>query len=310
MGRDTASIWFQSTTPLVFQMQPINTLEELKSAILHNMGVGGGTMLVRRIAYRLPNIFPPNQFKFKIFWVEGDEHVREMFDLHRRYGTREVMELLTKMQTVDVDVGGTPSSSGGAASVIPCSPINFTAPEVSVQMELDSDEEFDEDFVGDAEDSSESSNGTEFVPESQARRNFLLPAPAPIPNLSSVSSHFHTLHLDDMGEEPKEGFGGGGDDYDVDGGQEFRVGHCFSTREATQMAVKNYNIRRASECIVVESDPHKYICRYKQYGAGCPWSIRVSLRTNLGYWSALPYLMAPAGNWSETHPCNNIGSEP
>ncbi|MED6166106.1 hypothetical protein PIB30_105800, partial [Stylosanthes scabra] len=70
---------------------------ELKAVILRNKGVAGGTMLVRRVAYRLLNIFPLNQFKFKIFWVEGDEHVRGMFDLHRRYGTREVMELLTEM---------------------------------------------------------------------------------------------------------------------------------------------------------------------------------------------------------------------
>ncbi|MED6142661.1 hypothetical protein PIB30_115996, partial [Stylosanthes scabra] len=59
-----------------------------------------------------------------------------------------------------------------------------------------------------------------------------------------------------MAEQPREGFGGGGEDYDVDGGQEFRVGHRFCTREAVQMAVKNYNIRRASEYKVVESDPY------------------------------------------------------
>ncbi|MED6189926.1 hypothetical protein PIB30_100759, partial [Stylosanthes scabra] len=131
MGRDTTGIWFRSTTPLVFQMQPVNTLEELNSVILHNMGVGGDTMLVRRVADHLLNIFPPNQLKFKILWVEGEEHVCTMFDLHRRYRTREVMELLTKIQTVDADVGGSSSSDGGAVGVITCSPIHFAAPEVS-----------------------------------------------------------------------------------------------------------------------------------------------------------------------------------
>ncbi|MED6174336.1 hypothetical protein PIB30_068130 [Stylosanthes scabra] len=67
MGRDSGEIWFRSATPMVFQMQSINTLEELKAVILRNMGVAGGTMLVKRVAYRLLNIFPPNQFKFKIF---------------------------------------------------------------------------------------------------------------------------------------------------------------------------------------------------------------------------------------------------
>ncbi|MED6113364.1 hypothetical protein PIB30_070058 [Stylosanthes scabra] len=239
MGRDSGGIWFRSATPVVFQMQLVNTLEELKAVILRNMGVAGGTMLVRQVAYRLLNIFPPNQ-----------------------YETREVMELLTEMQIVDNDVGGPSSSAGGAASVIPCLPIHFAAPDASMQLELNSDEGSDEDFVGDTDDSSEISDGSEFVPESQCRRDFLLPAPTPIPDLSSVSSHFHTLHLHDMGEEPKKGFGGGSDDYDVDGGQEFRVGHHFSTREVVQMAVKNYSIRRAFEYRVVESDLYKEVQRF------------------------------------------------
>ncbi|MED6158750.1 hypothetical protein PIB30_035681 [Stylosanthes scabra] len=142
MGRDSGGIWFRSATPVVFQMQPVDMLEELKAIILRNIGVAGGTSLVRRVAYRLLNICPPNQFKFKIFWVDGDVHFRGMFDLHRRYGPREVMELLTKMQTVDADVG---------------------------------DEGSDEEFVGDTDDSTERSDGIEFVPESQCRRDFFAP---------------------------------------------------------------------------------------------------------------------------------------
>ncbi|MED6164704.1 hypothetical protein PIB30_092758 [Stylosanthes scabra] len=97
MGRDADGIWFRFASSVVFQMQPVNTLEELKSVILRNMGAVGST-LVRRVAYRLLNLFPPNQFKFKIFWVDSDAHVRAMFELHRRYGSRDVMELLTEMQ--------------------------------------------------------------------------------------------------------------------------------------------------------------------------------------------------------------------
>ncbi|MED6206934.1 hypothetical protein PIB30_031276 [Stylosanthes scabra] len=136
MGRDAGGIWFRSAILVVFQMQPVNTLEELKAVILRNMGVGGGTM----------------------------------------YGPREVMELLTEMQTVDGDVGGPSSSTGGEAGVIPCSPIHFTAPDASMQLELNS-EGLDEDFVWNGYDSSESSDGSEFVLESQCRRDYLLQAP-------------------------------------------------------------------------------------------------------------------------------------
>ncbi|MED6160791.1 hypothetical protein PIB30_054625 [Stylosanthes scabra] len=146
MGRDRDGIWFRSSTPVVFQMYPVVTLEELKSVILRNMGLG-------------------------------------------LYGTREVMELLTEMQSMP-EVGGGSSNSNG---VIPCSPINCPAPEVPMLMDANSGEDSDEEFVPDVEESSESLDGSEFVPESQSRTGFLLPAPAPIPDLSSVNSHFHTL---------------------------------------------------------------------------------------------------------------------
>ncbi|MED6176515.1 hypothetical protein PIB30_088972 [Stylosanthes scabra] len=189
-----------------------------------------------------------------------------MFELHHWYGTRKVMELLTEIQTVHGDAGGSTSSSRGGPGAILASSIHFATPEMS-------DEESDEDFVSNMDDSSEGSDSSYFVPESQMRRGFLLPAPALIPELSSVGSHFHTLHLDDIEGEPREGFGGGGEDYDIDGGAEFRVRHRFSTREAVHMGVNNYNIRRASEYRMVDSDPYKYVCRCKQYNAGYPWSL-------------------------------------
>ncbi|MED6200038.1 hypothetical protein PIB30_081392 [Stylosanthes scabra] len=159
-----------------------------------------------------------------------------MFELHRRYGPREVMELLTEMETANVDAAGPSSSSQCGPGAIIAAPIRMATPESG-------EDDSDEDFVGNTDESSESSDGSEFVPESQARQ-----------------------------------------DYDLDGGAEFRIGHRFSTREAVHMAVKNYNIRRASEYRVVESDPYKYVCRCKRYDAGCPWSLRVALRRNLGHW--------------------------
>ncbi|MED6151114.1 hypothetical protein PIB30_079192 [Stylosanthes scabra] len=182
IGRDADGIWFQFVSPVVFQMQPVNTLEELKPVILRNMGAVG-SMLVRRVAYRLLNLFPPNQFKFKIFWVDSDAH--------------DVDKLIPRW-----------------AQCHNHSAIQFATPEVG-------DDDSDEDFVGNTDESSESSNGSEFVPESQTRQGFLLPAPSPIPDLSFVGSHFHTLNLDDMVDEQREGFGGGGEDYDLDEGSEF-----------------------------------------------------------------------------------------
>ncbi|MED6154828.1 hypothetical protein PIB30_116371, partial [Stylosanthes scabra] len=59
-----------------------------------------------------------------------------------------------------VDVGGSSRSVGGDAAVIPCSPIDFTGPEVPVQSELNDGEDSDEEYVGETEESSGSSDGT------------------------------------------------------------------------------------------------------------------------------------------------------
>ncbi|MED6114746.1 hypothetical protein PIB30_083497 [Stylosanthes scabra] len=199
MGRDADGIWFRSVSPVVFQMQPVNTLEELKCVLLRNMGAAGA-MSVRLVAYRLLNLFPPNQFKFKIFWVDSDTHVRAMLELHRRYGSREVMKLLTEMETVNVDAAGPSSSSQGGPGAIIAAPIRIATSEGGEGDDDDSDE----DFVGNTDESSGSSDGSELVPESQARQGFLLPAPSPILDLSSVGSHFHTLNLDEMTEVQRE----------------------------------------------------------------------------------------------------------
>ncbi|MED6211069.1 hypothetical protein PIB30_070029 [Stylosanthes scabra] len=130
--------------------------------------------------------------------------------------------LVRRVATGNVDAGGSTSSSRAGLGAIIAAPIQFANPEVG-------DDDSDEDFVANTDESNESSDGSEFVPESQAMQGFLLPAPNPIPELSSVGIHFQTLNLDDMAEEQREGFGRGGEDYDLDGGLEFRVGHRFST---------------------------------------------------------------------------------
>ncbi|MED6189031.1 hypothetical protein PIB30_091640 [Stylosanthes scabra] len=84
----------------------------------------------------------------------------------------------------------------------------------------------------------------------------VLPAPLTIPNLSECVA----------------------DEYNTDGGVEFRVGQRMQNRQAVLMSVKNYSIQRNAEYKVIESDPLKYHYRCKHHTAGCPWMIRITLR--------------------------------
>ncbi|MED6116093.1 hypothetical protein PIB30_096890 [Stylosanthes scabra] len=199
-----------------------------------------------------------------------------MFELHRRYGPRQMMELLFETRDPVHAEAGPSCARAAPVGPIAAAPLRIATSNVSADMDSSSEEGSDGEYQGETEESSDSFDQSDFVDESLVGRRFLLSAPVPIPDLALVSSHFHTLNLDAMEEEPREGHGGGGDDYvNLDDGEEFRVGHRFSCREAVQMAVKNYNIRRAAEYRVLKSDPYKYVCLCKQHKAGCPWRASV-----------------------------------
>ncbi|MED6197946.1 hypothetical protein PIB30_061607 [Stylosanthes scabra] len=97
--RQEDGIGFVCPNPILCYIEPVEMLDLLKSFLLRTMGALGRKS-VRRVAYRLLNILPPLEYKFKIFWLEGDVHVRAMFELHRRYGPRQVMELLFETRNV------------------------------------------------------------------------------------------------------------------------------------------------------------------------------------------------------------------
>ncbi|MED6224994.1 hypothetical protein PIB30_089484, partial [Stylosanthes scabra] len=111
--------------------------------------------------------------------------------------------------------------------------------------------------------------------------HYILLALPPFPRLEDVPCFFQQLDLDEGAcVDPLKA--GMGNDYNTDGGAELRVGHRMRNREAVQTAVKNYSIRRNAEYRVIASDRIKYHCRCKHVEDGCPWSIRVTLRQNLG----------------------------
>ncbi|XP_016168324.1 uncharacterized protein LOC107610846 [Arachis ipaensis] len=75
----------------------------------------------------------------------------------------------------------------------------------------------------------------------------------------------------------------------VIGTDEFEVGQRFETKEKAVMTIKSYNIRRGVEYKVFESDQLKYHGKCVQFGNGCNWLIRVTMRQRKGYWKVRKY---------------------
>ncbi|RYR35426.1 hypothetical protein Ahy_A10g050573 isoform E [Arachis hypogaea] len=272
-------VTFECQDPILFRTQCVKTLSDLKSLILSKLG-GTQAREIGRVGYRLLAPIENGVFRFRLFRLHGDEHVRLMFDIHGRIMYEQVMEL-----SAEVDYSG----SGGSVhetyvqddKPLAPPPIHVVIPEHEAE---EGEEELDKDYMADSE-SSDGGDEDEFVPVTPtgAVARHVLPPPHPISALSVVPSHYHSLDLDVMHERTPIS-----DtcemDYSLDGGVEFRVGHRFRSREAVLQGVKNYSIRRSAEYRVIESDRLKYHVQCHQADNGCQWSLRVAFRQNLGYW--------------------------
>ncbi|RYR41826.1 hypothetical protein Ahy_A08g038263 [Arachis hypogaea] len=254
--RATTRVTFECEDPILFRIQCVKTLSDLKNLILSKLG-GTQARKIGRVAYRLLAPMGNGVFRFRLFQLQGDEHVRLMFDIHGRLMVEQVMELSTEV-----------GHSGGESSVhsiyvqddrpLAPPPIHVIIP---VNEAEECEEESDEDYVVDNADNDSSDGGDEdeCVPEIpvQTMAYHVLPPPHPIPPLSTVPTHYHSLDLDAMHERtlfPSTGE----EDYNLDGGVEFRV----------LQGVKNYSIRRSAEYQAIKSDRLKYHVLYRQASSG------------------------------------------
>ncbi|XP_015969106.1 uncharacterized protein LOC107492582 [Arachis duranensis] len=114
------------------------------------------------------------------------------------------------------------------------------------------------------------------------------PRPTPAVGGGSSSSdtnqffpHFSALDLDAMAPQGDPGVPiGFGDRKTQNTGvvYEFQVGQQFQNKEEVVLSVKTYSIRHGVEYKVLESNNCKYYGKCKEFGSGCAWLIRVSLR--------------------------------
>ncbi|RYR79685.1 hypothetical protein Ahy_A01g004501 [Arachis hypogaea] len=236
---------FECQDPILFRTQCVETMSNLKSLILSKFR-GTQAREIGRVAYRLLAPMGNRIFRFRLFRLHGDEHVRLIFDIHGRIMCEQVMELAAEV------------GHGGRPPLAP-PPIHVAIPENEVE---EGEEESDEDYVADSGDSESSDGGDEdkFVPETPAGAVPRLGMatgphgggdmpPAPRPRLHYSSP----LDLDAMHERiPVSDICGV--DYNLDGIVEFRVGYKFRSREVVLQGVKNYSIRRSAEYRVIESD--------------------------------------------------------
>ncbi|RYR29287.1 hypothetical protein Ahy_B01g053652 isoform C [Arachis hypogaea] len=85
------------------------------------------------------------------------------------------------------------------------------------------------------------------------------------------------------------GFGARGTQQGGGEGTEFQVGQQFQDKEEAVLSLKTYSIQRGVQYKVVESDYRKYYGKFNEFGNGCTWCIRISLRQRKGIWEVKRY---------------------
>ncbi|XP_057750948.1 uncharacterized protein LOC130969306 [Arachis stenosperma] len=104
--------------------------------------------------------------------------------------------------------------------------------------------------------------------------------------------HFSSLDLDAMRHEGVLGHAVGFGARDAEGTTgltEFQVGQQFQDKDEALLSVKTYSIRRGVQYKVVESDHRRYVGKCSEFGNGCTWLIRLSLRKRKGIWEVKRY---------------------
>ncbi|RYR29286.1 hypothetical protein Ahy_B01g053652 isoform B [Arachis hypogaea] len=101
------------------------------------------------------------------------------------------------------------------------------------------------------------------------------------------------LDLDAMRQQADHsehvGFGARGTQQGGGEGTEFQVGQQFQDKEEAVLSLKTYSIQRGVQYKVVESDYRKYYGKFNEFGNGCTWCIRISLRQRKGIWEVKRY---------------------
>ncbi|XP_057746412.1 uncharacterized protein LOC130965668 [Arachis stenosperma] len=104
--------------------------------------------------------------------------------------------------------------------------------------------------------------------------------------------HFSSLDLDAMRQDENalqpSGFGARETEGSA-GMNEFQVGQQFQDKDEALLSVKTYSIRRGVQYKVVKSDYRRYVGKCSEFGNGCTWLIRLSLRQRKGIWEVKRY---------------------
>ncbi|XP_016164222.1 uncharacterized protein LOC107606704 [Arachis ipaensis] len=272
-----SGVKFTDKDPLCIIMSPTTSYDALVSSVLVKLGLEG-VKRVKKFFYRIP---------IRVL------HDTVMFISRRQFPEVRTPELLVKLVDVVSSSGGSNRNANTIAAVAGSSSrpavASSSVPVYEPAIQFAASPSFAVDLSGNVGD--EVGYGEHLPTEVQC------PTPAGVgeglfddPDDDDVKPDTIADESSDDDEYPGQLTGFGARDTEGSAGMtEFQVGQQFKDKDEALLSVKTYSIRRGVQYKVVESDYRRYVGKCSEFGNGCTWLIRLSLRQRKGIWEVKRY---------------------
>ncbi|XP_015937730.1 uncharacterized protein LOC107463449 [Arachis duranensis] len=307
-------------------MSPGTSYDGLASSVLGKLGLEG-VKRVKKFFYRIPITVLHDTVKYDCFTIGSDEDLQVMFLSRRQFPEVRTPELLAKFVDVVSSSGGSNRNANTIATAAGSSSrpavASSSVPVYEAAVQPTASPSFAVDLAGNVGDEvgydEHHPTEVQFPPpagvgealcddpdDDEVEPDIIadesgddVGASDPIRPTGGSSSgtnqyppHFSSLDLDAMRQDGHLGQVAGFDARDTDGSAgitEFQVGQQFQDKDEALLSVKTYSIRRGVQYKVVESDYRRYVGKCSEFGNGCTWLIRLSLRQCKGIWEVKRY---------------------
>ncbi|RYQ88710.1 hypothetical protein Ahy_B09g095749 isoform F [Arachis hypogaea] len=321
-----SGVKFTDKDPLCIVVSPTTSYDALVSSVLVKLGVEG-VKRVKKFYYRIPTTVLHDTVKYDCFTIGSDEDLQVMFLSRRQFPEVRTPELLAKFGDVVSSSGGSNRNANTIATVAGSSsrpavasssipvyvPVVQPAASPSFAVDLSGNvgdqvgygEHLPTDVrcptpAGVGEGLFDEADDDDLEPDLIADESGDdVGASDPIRATGGTSSgtqqyppHFSSLDLEAMRQDeyPEQLAGFGARDTEGSASMtEFQVGQQFQDKDEALLSVKTYSIRRGVQYKVVESDYRRYVGKCSEFGNGCTWLIRLSLRQRKGIWEVKRY---------------------
>ncbi|XP_057763289.1 uncharacterized protein LOC130983121 [Arachis stenosperma] len=321
-----SGVKFTDKDPLCIIMSPTTSYDGLVSSVLGKLGLEG-VKRVKKFFYRIPITVLHDTVKYDCFTIGSDEDLQVMFLSRRQFLEVRTPELLAKFVDVVSSSGGSnrnantiataagsssrPAVASSSVPVYEAAIQPAASPSFAVDLAGNVGDEvgYDEHHptqlqcpppAGVGEGLCHDSDDDDVEPDIIADESGddvgasdpIRPTGGSSSGTNQYPPHFSSLDLDAMRQDEHLGqlarFGARDKDGSA-GMTEFQVGQQFQDKNEALLSVKTYSIRLGVQYKVVESDYRRYVGKCSEFGNGCTWLIRLSLRQRKGIWEVKRY---------------------